>query len=79
MFCKKTVFKNFAIFTGKRLCWSLFNTGASCEYCKFFKNTYFEKHLQTAVSRLSQVNPFSNGILHQTHNHFKVSMFLKDY
>ena len=22
----------------------------SCEYCKIFKNTYFEKHLQTAAS-----------------------------
>ena len=22
----------------------------SCEYCEFFKNTYFEKHLQTAAS-----------------------------
>ena len=24
MFCKKGVLKNFAIFTGKHLCWSLF-------------------------------------------------------
>ena len=21
----------------------------SCEYCEFFKNTYFEEHLRTAV------------------------------
>ena len=33
---KKTVLKNFAIFT--------------CEYCKIFKTTYFEEHLQTAAS-----------------------------
>ena len=25
VFCKKDVFKNFATFTGKHLCWSLFN------------------------------------------------------
>ena len=23
----------------------------SCEYCEVFKNTYFEEHLQTAVSK----------------------------
>ena len=22
----------------------------SCEYCKFFKNTYFEEHLRTTAS-----------------------------
>ena len=36
VFIKKTVLKNFAIFT--------------CEYCKIFKTTYFEEHLQTAAS-----------------------------
>ena len=34
--------KNFAIFTGKRLCWSLFliklYLKKLCEYCKIFKN-----------------------------------------
>ena len=37
-FYKKTGFKNFAIFTGKHLYWSL------------FLNTYFKEHLQTAAS-----------------------------
>ena len=26
------------------------NLGVSCEYCKNFKNTYFEEHLQIAAS-----------------------------
>ena len=61
-FHKKVVLKNFALFTGKNLCWGLFliklqlyqnQTPAqvfSCEYCKIFKNTYFEEHLLTAAS-----------------------------
>ena len=51
----KAVLKNFAIFTGKHLCCSLFllklqtpTQVFSCEYCEIFKNTYFEEHLQTA-------------------------------
>ena len=58
VYYKKAVFKNFAMFTGKHLCWSPFfnkvagesNTGVSCEYCEFFKNTYFEGYLRTAAS-----------------------------
>ena len=54
---------NFAIFTGKHLCWCVgVSSGAtslkktltqmfSDEYCKIFKNTYFEEHLRTAASR----------------------------
>ena len=54
---EKAVFKNFAISTGKHLCWSLFliklqaclqrtfTTDVSCEYCESFKNTYFEEHM----------------------------------
>ena len=48
--------KMFTSFTGKHLCWSLFlitrdsNKVFSCEYCKSFKNTYFEQHLQTTAS-----------------------------
>ena len=43
------------LFTGKHLRWSLFlkrgpSIGAFCKYCKIFKNTYFEEHLQTAAS-----------------------------
>ena len=34
--------KNFAIFTGKNLCWSQAPTQLfSCEYCKIFKNSLF--------------------------------------
>ena len=49
----KSVLKNFAKFTRKHLCGSLFiNKVAqifSCEFCKIFKNTYFEEHLSTTV------------------------------
>ena len=47
MFFKKGILKNFVIFTGKHLCWSLFfNKVAgllvfSCEYCEIFKNSFF--------------------------------------
>ena len=50
---KKAVLKNFAIFTGKHLHWSLFLITLvffSWEYCKKFKNTWIEKHQQTAAS-----------------------------
>ena len=50
---KEGVLKNLAIFTGKHLCWSLIKfiklhvkeTSTQvffCEYCKIFKNIYFE-------------------------------------
>ena len=38
---KKVVFKNFANFTEKQLCWVTF--------LKFFKNTYFEERIQTTA------------------------------
>ena len=65
---EKAVLKNFAIFTGKHLSWSLLlidlqasrpatflkrdsNTPMfSCEYCKIFKNNYFDKNLRTTAS-----------------------------
>ena len=62
---RKVVLKNFAIFTGKHLCWSLLikltvlksnfirkvtpTQVFFCEYCKNFQNTFFE-HLQTTAS-----------------------------
>ena len=46
MFCKKSVFKNFAIFTGKHLCWSLF-------LLKFLFNSFIKNRLQ---DRCSPVN-----------------------
>ena len=61
VFYKKAVFKDFAIFTGKHLCRSLFlslqlywkeniTQVFSSEYCETFNNSYFEKHLWTAAS-----------------------------
>ena len=54
MFFKIGSIKNFAIFTGKHLCWGLFlikfqafrpardsNTGVSCGYCEVYKNSIF--------------------------------------
>ena len=43
MFFKIAVLKNFAIFARKHLWWILFLINL------FNKNTYFEKHLQTAA------------------------------
>ena len=58
---KRAVLNNFAISTGKHLCWSPFCSSFllketpkqifSCKYCEIFKNTYFEEHLQKAASR----------------------------
>ena len=57
---KKAVLNNFAIFTRKHLCRSLFlikwrlqHRCFSLNIVKFLKNIYFEKHLQTTAS----VNP----------------------
>ena len=55
---KKDVLKNFAKFTRKHLCQSLFfNKVAdlqaqvlSCEFCESFKNTFLREHLRTAAS-----------------------------
>ena len=41
------VLKNFAIFAGKYLCWSLFLIKVFYrEYYEIFKNTYFEEHCE---------------------------------
>ena len=68
---KKAVFKNFAIFTGKHLYWSLFlkidsnketfikensSTGVFLKNYETFKNTYFEEHLRTAASGKNFMN-----------------------
>ena len=54
---KKAVLKNFAIFTGKNPCCSLFFSKKeiptqvfSCEYCDIFQNIYFEEFMRTAAS-----------------------------
>ena len=33
----------------------------SCEYCEIFKNTYFEKHLQTTASVDSKATKFQGS------------------
>ena len=58
---KICVLKNFATFTGKQLCWSLFfkklnfikkrlQQVFSCEYCEFFKNSIFYRTAPVAAS-----------------------------
>ena len=60
---KKAFLKNFAIFTGKHLCWSLFlmklqvfrlvtlfKRDSNIGVCEILKNTCFEEHLLTAAS-----------------------------
>ena len=52
MFFKIGVLKNFAIFKGKHVWWIYLKENRTqvvfCEYCKIFKNTYFEEHPRTA-------------------------------
>ena len=56
---KITVHKNFAIFTGKKLCWVLFvlcwrlTLVFSCEYCEIFMNSYFYRKTLAAVSDIN--------------------------
>ena len=45
--------KNLAIFTGKHLCWSLFNS----EHCEIFNSTCFEDHLRTVASENMFMKP----------------------
>ena len=47
---KKAVLKNYATFTGKQLCWSLFLITLQA-----FRSTYFEEHLRTAASQYSEI------------------------
>ena len=48
----KTVLRNFAKFTGKHLCQSLFSPVPevfSCKFCKICKNTFFTEHLRSTA------------------------------
>ena len=56
----KGILENFANFTGKQLCQSLFfnkaallkrDSGFSCEICEIFKNNVFTEHLRTTASQ----------------------------
>ena len=71
VFCKKLILRNFAKFTGKHLCQSLFfnkvaglmrkkgdsGTGVFCEFCEISKNIFFIEHLQWLL--LNIVGDFS--------------------
>ena len=57
-FCEKSVLWNFAKFTGKHLCQSLFFNKVktlvqvfSCKFCEISKNNYFTEHLRVTVFR----------------------------
>ena len=67
VFCKRSVLRNFAKFTGKQLCQGLFfkivyeknffkkNTLAqvfSCEFCEISKNIFFTEHLRWLLPNL---------------------------
>ena len=63
---KKGVLKNFAKFTGKHLCQSLFFNKVdsetlaqmfSSEFCEIFKNTLFTVHLWTTASDPENFSP----------------------
>ena len=67
---KRDGLKNFAIFTGKHLCWSLFTDLQVCnffkkrtptlilfcEFCQTLKNIYFEEHSRTSASYFMKKN-----------------------
>ena len=58
VFCKKGVLRNFAKFTGKNLCQSLFFRVLSCKFCEISKNTFFTEHLCATdfISWFSETN-----------------------
>ena len=66
VFCKKSVPRNFAKFTGKYLCQIIFfykvdkkETLAevfSGEFCEISKNTFFTEHFLTIVSEINCIN-----------------------
>ena len=57
VFCEKGALRNFAKFTRKHLCQSLFfnkvaglRPDVSCEFCEIPKNTFITEHLRAAAS-----------------------------
>ena len=63
VFFKKALLKNFAIFSGKHLCWNLFSIKLQVsnfikkvpnfEYYEIFKNAYYEENAWTAASSVT--------------------------
>ena len=67
-FCKKKgAVRNFAKFTGKQLCQSLFFS--LCEFCGISKNTFFTEHLSWLL--------LSSNIYLRSNNSVKQSIILK--
>ena len=66
VFCKKGALRNFAKFTRKHLCQSLFFTKetlvqvCSCEFCEISKNTFFTEHLLTTASKTRKYQKIKN-------------------
>ena len=66
VFCKKGVLRNFAKFTGKHLCQSLFfnqvaglRPGAGVFlFCEIPENTFFTEHLRTTASETNSMMDF---------------------
>ena len=53
-----------------------------CEYCKSFKNTYFEEHLRTAASAVKsflRIKSKLQSIPHKAKNRNMFSQFLKSF
>ena len=76
VFYKKCALKNFAIFTGKYLCQSIFLPQVcnfinkeilaqvfSCELCEISRNTFFTGHLQTTASAKRRKRTFHELII----------------
>ena len=87
MFCTKGVLKNFAKFTGKHLCQSLFafnfikkETLAqvfSCEFCEISKNSFFYRAPLVAASRTWRAG--EKGTLLQVLSREYLQIFLDSY
>ena len=72
VFIKKAVLKNFAIFTGKQLFWSLFfNKNASLQSCNFIK-----KETTTQVFSCEYCKIFKNTILKNICERLLLRVFL---
>ena len=79
VFCKKTVLKNFAIFTGKHLFFRVsflvklqvcnfieketLTQMFFCQYCGIFKNTYFQEPLRRAAPGFSDFGNYFDGFI----------------
>ena len=77
---RRSIKKVFAVFTGKRLCWSLFCYEVkkrlqhmfSCEYCEIPNNTRFEEHLRTVDSENDKKRFHGKATGH--HDYYMINM-----